>query len=201
MYERYEKLLKARGLKTSDISKKTNLNPSTFSHWKKGDYQPKRETMQKIADALQFPVDYFYTSIPEAFDLSKKYDRSVYEVSAGEGRINDIVGSVVDSVIDRTLEGMEERIATVKGDSMIPSLQDGDVVHIIETTDVEPSDFALVRINGSECTIKHVQVTDDGVWVRGENPDAYTDTFYTVQQCITLPVQIVGKAISFERKL
>lgn len=201
MYDRYVKLLDARGLKTSDVSKMTKINPSTFSHWKKGEYQPKRETMQKIADALKFPVDYFYTKTPEAFNVNVEYDRSLNEVSAGNGRINDFVNSIVESSIDRTIEDMKKRSAIVVGDSMLPSLKDGDLVWIVETTEVEPSDFALVRIDGDECSIKHVEVTKDGVWIRGENHDAFEDKFYTVQECLTLPVQIVGKAVSFERKL
>ena len=42
------------------IFQATNINRSTFSHWKNGDYTPKIETLQKIADYFGVPVSYFY---------------------------------------------------------------------------------------------------------------------------------------------
>ena len=92
--------------------------------------------------------------------------------------------------------------AKVIGDSMIPSLKDGDVVRIIPTTSVSPSDFALVRINGDELTLKHCEITKDGLWIRGENKDVFEDRFFNVQECLTIPVQITGKAVEIvSRKL
>ena len=85
---------------------------------------------------------------------------------------------------------------------MLPTLRNGDVVRIIATTKVEPSDIALVKINGDENTLKHCEVTSDGLWVRGENKDVFTDRFFTMEECLTIPVQIVGKAVEIvSRKL
>lgn len=201
MYDRYEKMLNVRNCKTSDVCKTTGISPSTISHWKKGDYEPKRDTIQKIADFFEIPVDYFYTSYPDMFDIEQRYHRPVYEVSGGEGCINDIISEIANTAADSVIESLDEQIAVVRGDSMYPSLHDGDEVRFIPATSVDPSDFALVRINGYEVSVKHCEITDDGLWVRGENPDAFTDRFYTVSECLTLPVQIIGKAVSFERKL
>ena len=191
MYEKFERLLEEYGETASDVARDTGIAKSTFSGWKHKRFVPKKDKMEKIAEHFQLPSDYFYSGTFK----SVTGDTMRYEISAGNGRLNDCCG--------QTNEQNEDGVffATVVGDSMLPTLMDGDVVRIVETTYVDPSDFAIVRINGEELSVKHCEVTSDGLWVRGENPDAYTDVFYTVQECITLPVQVIGKAISFERKL
>lgn len=85
---------------------------------------------------------------------------------------------------------------------MLPTLKDGDYVHIVEIPDVTPQDYAVLRINGDEMTIKHVEFTEDGMWVRGENKEVFEDKFYTIKDIVLLPIQVVGKADEIiQRKL
>lgn len=60
MYEKYKFLLESKGVKTAEVSRSTGIDPATFSHWKKGKYEPKKETIQKLADYLGVPLSYFY---------------------------------------------------------------------------------------------------------------------------------------------
>lgn len=195
-YDKFEQILKERGETAADVAKSTGIAKSTFSGWKHGRFVPKKEKLERIADHFNISVNYFYGNsfTDEQKEVMRGHLEKIYEVSAGNGRLND------GCEYQEHEEGEVFR-ATVVGDSMLPSLHDGDVVKIVAAYEVEPSDYALVRINGNELSVKHCEVTSDGLWVRGENPDAYTDTFYTIQQCITLPVQVIGKAISFERRL
>ena len=78
---------------------------------------------------------------------------------------------------------------------MLPTLHDGDLVRVIPATETTKEEYTIVKINGDEATCKHVEITDTGVWLRGENEEAYTDTFYSFQQVMTLPVQVIGKAV------
>lgn len=199
MYDKFEKILEERGETASDVAKDTGIAKSTFSGWKNRKFVLKKDKVERIAKHFDVPVEYFYSDSLSSMNNNriKHYYEQIktYEVSAGNGRLND--GCEYSNVKNDD----DVFYATIVGDSMLPSLKDGDVVRIIPTSSVEPSDYALVRINGDEVSVKHCEVTSDGLWVRGENPDVYTDTFYTVQQCITLPVQVIGKAISFERRL
>lgn len=187
MYEKYEHLLNQTGETTADVARATNIAKSTFSGWKNGKFTPKKDKIELIAEHFSVPTEYFYENVidDETRGLLNRYIKA-FEVSAGNGRICS------DSEAVSKEDGY---FAKVVGDSMAPSLLDGDVVRIIETTEVEPSDFALVRINGEEMSIKHIEVTSDGIWVKGENPNAYKDRFFTVKEVLTLPVQIVGKAV------
>lgn len=181
MYEKLERLLKDRGISAYKMCKDTGISRSLVSQWKSGAFSPKHDKLKILSEYFDVPMSYFYD------------DEQVYEVAAGQGRIND--GA-------ERFEPINGRIAKVVGDSMLPTLRNGDYVNIVETTDVSPSDYAVVRINGDELTIKHVEITKEGMWVRAENKDVYEDRFYSISDIVLLPVQVVGKATQIiQRKL
>ena len=61
MYEIFEKLLKNKGITVYRVAKDTGLNSAMFTSWKKGDYTPKQDKLQKIADYFNVSVDYLMT--------------------------------------------------------------------------------------------------------------------------------------------
>lgn len=73
MYEKYEKLLEERGVKTSAVAKATGIDKGTFSHWKSGKYTPKSDKIQKIADFFGVPVTYFYEADIDYLDSAEKH--------------------------------------------------------------------------------------------------------------------------------
>ena len=81
MYNRFENLLKERGVTAYRVAKETNIATATLSDWKKGRSTPKIDKLKKIADYFRVsldyltgdsddPVDYdnFDEEIPEYFD-------------------------------------------------------------------------------------------------------------------------------------
>ena len=62
MYERYKKLLDKKGMKNADVSRGAKVSNMTLSDWKNGKTVPKTDTLRKIADFLEVPVDYFFGS-------------------------------------------------------------------------------------------------------------------------------------------
>lgn len=62
MYEIFEKLLKERGLRASDVSKGTGLSSTFFTEWKKGKSKnPNVNNLKKVADFFGVSVDYLMT--------------------------------------------------------------------------------------------------------------------------------------------
>lgn len=62
MYEIFEKLLKERGLRPSDVSKGTGLKSTFFTEWKKGKTKtPNPQNLKKIADFFDVSLDYLMT--------------------------------------------------------------------------------------------------------------------------------------------
>lgn len=190
-------LLTTFNVSNATLAKSIGVDKSTITRWFNSDSEPRGETVKAIADYFEIPVsslydphDTFYSFITEMKSIENQLER--IEVSAGNGRINN--------EYENTSEYSTVKIC---GDSMYPSLHDGDLVRVHHVTeDITPSDFAIVKINGEECTCKHIEITSDGIWLRAENKEVFEDKFYTVQEVLTLPVTIIGKAISIvERKL
>ena len=84
---------------------------------------------------------------------------------------------------------------------MLPVIRDGDIAKVQMQTEVSPHDYAVVKVDGEHATIKHIQITDKGVWLKAENKDVYEDRFFSVQEVMTLPVTIIGKVIEIRRLL
>lgn len=61
MYEVFLTLLKAKGVRASDVAAATGIPRSTFSEWKSGRSKPKQEKLQKIADYFGVPLEYLLT--------------------------------------------------------------------------------------------------------------------------------------------
>ena len=61
MYEVYCKLRDLKGVKDADVVRATGITKSTFSDWKSGRSEPKKEKLQKIADFFDVSLDYLMT--------------------------------------------------------------------------------------------------------------------------------------------
>lgn len=61
MYEMFEKLMAENGLSAYKVSLATGISQSTLSDWKSGNYTPKVDKLQKIADFFGVPLEYLTT--------------------------------------------------------------------------------------------------------------------------------------------
>ena len=59
MYEKFERLVKARGISTYRVAKDTGLSTTVFSDWKSGKSKPKVDKLKKIADYFGITIEYF----------------------------------------------------------------------------------------------------------------------------------------------
>lgn len=203
MYEIFEQLLKEKGISIAEFSRQTGIAKSTLSDWKSGKYQLKEDKRSKIAKFFDVSIEYLdgKTDVRGSYDWKDRYYSShttmtvpLYRVACGDGSYN---GSFADDTIEAE-SGFE--YATVIGDSMLPELRDGDVVKIEPTVEISSRDYALVKVDGEHSTIKCVEITDRGVWLRALNKDVFEDKFFTIQEVMTLPVTIMGKVVELRRR-
>ena len=87
--------------------------------------------------------------------------------------------------------GSEYFTLTVKGNSMEPEYRDGDVVIFHRQQDCENNEDCAVAINGNDWTFKRIEKLNDGILVKALNP-AYETTYYSREECESLPVEIKG---------
>lgn len=198
--ERIKEARKSAGLTQLELAKKTELSRSYIGDIEKDRYNPSVSTLQLIATATNTPLE---DLLPSTKTVSP----------AGRGVRIPVLGRVVAGIpieaVEEILDYEEitpELAATgeffalqVKGDSMLPKLEEGDVVIVKKQADVETGDIAIVLVNGDEATIKQVKKVNGGIMLYGFNPDVYEPHFYSNQQIEELPVRILGKVVESRR--
>lgn len=87
---------------------------------------------------------------------------------------------------------------TCKGDSMAPTIKDGDIVCIRKQPEVESGQIAAVRI-GDEATLKHFHQQGNIITLVADNAAVCPPMVFTDQQLEE--IEIEGKAVGFCRGL
>ncbi len=77
MYKIYCELRDAKGCRDSDVAKATNITKSTFSDWKNGRSEPKREKLVKIADFFGVTLEYLTTGKDSPRDYTAFLDNDI----------------------------------------------------------------------------------------------------------------------------
>lgn len=195
---------KNMSLSQKELGLKIGVAESTVSLYESNKRFPDTETLKKISALFNVSIDYLLGNTPTKTPTQK---------TAGHGVRIPVLGRVVAGIpIEATQEilGYEEITPDlaktgeffalqVKGDSMLPKLEEGDIVIVKCQEDVETGDIAIVLVNGDEATIKQVKKVDGGIMLYGFNSDVYAPHFYSNQQIEALPVQILGKVIESRR--
>lgn len=114
MYKKYEELLELKGCRTADVCRETGIDPSTFSHWKKGLYLPKLEALKKIADFFDVPVSYFVDE-----DKDEQY-HAILATNFLAQRLRDDQKALLRSAVDLTpgeVKAVDLFIKALKGET------------------------------------------------------------------------------------
>lgn len=111
----------------------------------------------------------------------------------------------IEDIID-TEEIPEEMARTgeffglqIHGDSMTPSICDGDIVIVKQQNDAESGDIVIATINGDEATCKRLRKYKDGIELISNNP-SYSPFEFNNQEIEEKPVRIIGKVVELRRK-
>lgn len=194
-YEKIATLCKQRKISIRRLESDLGFSNGYISKMKNS--TPNADAVSKIAWYFQVPAESLENDESRNEEWIKKYvERPLYRASAGQGAYNETYTSESVSMGE---EGYE--YATVVGDSMLPELRDGDVIKIEPTSQTSPKDYTLIKINGDDCTVKFVEVVENGIWIRALNKEVFEDRFYSIQEVLTLPITIIGKVVAFRRTL
>lgn len=201
MYEIFEELLKERGLTIAEFSRLSGIAKSTLYDWRSGKFRLKDDKRRIVAQFFDVSLDYLdgRTKFRRAYgweDAAEELEKPLYRASAGQGAYND---TYADETISTTEDGFE--FVEIVGDSMLPILENGDIVKVELTTEVSPHDLSVVKIDGETSCVKYCEITDRGIWLKAENKAVYEDHFYSIQQVLTLPIVVIGRVVELRRKI
>ncbi|MGN0082446.1 MAG: LexA family protein, partial [Bacteroides fragilis] len=87
----------------------------------------------------------------------------------------------------------------IKGDSMKPKMDEGDVLVVRKQSDAETGDTVIFTVNGDMASCKRLRKTDNGLMFIPLNKD-YDPMIYSWKEVEELPVRILGKVIELRAK-
>lgn len=195
--------LKLHEMTQSDLAKHLGVSTQSVTNWCKGAKTPRMDKVDamcslfncKRSDLMEekettidiVPIESGYT-IPVLGRVAAGYGKEAVEEVIGQIEISPSMAAKGDYF------GL-----LIKGDSMIPTLYDGDTVIVQRVDDAESGDLVIALVNGHDATCKRLQKYAEGIALIPQNP-VYEPMRFTESEIDTTPVKILGKVIEMRRK-
>lgn len=189
-------LRKQNGLSQEQLARKLGITQGSVSLWEQGRTDPDTKTLAKIAEIFNVSVDFLFSDEPRRDLDSIRINRSAVPILGNIACGQRITPDTTPEGYADLPDGIRADFALrCKGDSMEPTLIDGDLVLIRQQPEVEPGQIAAVNIAG-ETTLKHVYPQKEGLLLVADNP-AYAPVFAPVSS--DEQIIIHGLAVGYTR--
>lgn len=197
--KKLKELRTAKGLTQAKLAEKLNLSRSTIAMYETEQSEPDVNTLKAMATFFGVSLDYLLEQ-----DEETKVCKIPIVGTIPAGIPLEAIEEIIDyEEISPELQRSGKYIGLkVKGESMEPLINDGDVVILKQCTEANSGDIIAVYVNGYDATLKRLKLEDNGLWLLPENPNSnFKPQFYSKKDVETIPIKIIGKAIEVRRKL
>lgn len=197
---RLKELRENKGLSQKQLANKLDVSQSTVGMWESKKREPNFSTTEKIANFFGVSIDYLLDNTTSANTPTKIKIPVLGRVAAGIPieAVEEIIGYEEISFKEFNAE-YEYFGLVIKGDSMKPRMQSGDVVIVRKQETAESGDIAVVLVNGNEATVKKIKIGTDGLMLIPLNQE-YEVMMYNNEEIESLPVSIIGKVVELRAK-
>lgn len=196
-----KRLLEIHGLSQAEVAKSIKVSPQTFNTWVQGIALPRMGKVQALADYFGIAKsDLIEENQPQELSKSKGVKIPVLgRVAAG------VPIEAIEEILD--WEEIPESMARngeyfalkIRGDSMEPRIQDGDVVIVRRQPDADSQDIVIALVNGEDATCKRLIKYDHGLGLLSNNP-LYDPLIFSHKEAEEMPVTILGKVVELRGK-
>jgi hypothetical protein len=201
-YEKIKTLRIQRKMSQETLAKLTGYSDrSTIAKIEKGKIDLSENKIIIFAQALGTTPAYLMGWIEE--DNSKETNALKIPV------LGNVAAGIPISAVEDILDYEEVPISwknqgeffalRIKGDSMQPKIDDGDVVIVRQQSDANSGDTVIALVNGDDATCKKLEKTDNGIMLVSTN-SKYPPMFFTKEDIVTKPVVILGKVVELRSK-
>lgn len=188
-------LREKQGYSQKEFAQKCKIGISTYNQYETERRQPDLQTLEIIAANLNRSVD----------EILGRTPRKGIKIPVLGSVAAGIPISAIQDILD--YEEISEEMASkgeyfglkIKGESMAPTISNGDTVIVKTQQTAENGDIAIVLINGDEATCKKIKKMPEGIMLIPLNSD-YEPIFYSNKEIEQLPVRIIGKVEELRRK-
>lgn len=182
--ERFCKILEIRQISAAELSRRTGINESVISQYKKGDYEPKQRRLELLSNILNVSIPWLMgadvpmhdrTLNPPDISTDNVTFPVIGDVAAGFDKIaiEDWSGDKVN-IPAEYLKGKNRNdyfVLRITGDSMYPLYLDGDNVLVKKQSAVDYNGQVAVLIYGDDYgTIKKFEQKKNSVCLVPINP-------------------------------
>lgn len=203
-------------LSGDELGQKLQVGKSTISLWENNKRKIDNDTVVKIAKIFNVTTDYLLSgkqpsSVSNDEDINLNITEGVPIPILGEIAAGTPIPAVEDiDVYDSDSYALiGERMAAsgtyyglrIRGASMEPRMFEDDVVIVRQQSMVDSGQIAVVLINGDTATVKQVKFDDNGITLIGFNEEVYPPRHFSIQDVISMPVQIIGRVVEVRGKL
>ena len=186
--------LSKSGEQQTDLSALLGVASSTVSSWVSAEKMPRIEKIEILAE-------HFGVSVSDLLSPrnTKRSIPVLGRVQAGfpTTAIQDVMEYVE---ISESMASQGDHFALeVKGNSMTPDFQEGDIAIVRRQPSVDDGDIAVFSIEGDDATIKEFKHAKNGIILLPHNTEDFSPMIYTEQDIASLPVLVLGKVVELRR--
>lgn len=200
-WERVKTALSENDLTEADLSRELNLTQASITGWKVKGSIPRADIACKTAKLLNTSVEYLIDGKQRIITGGKNnYIVPILnqELSAGKGELlpdSDFIKGLVS--LPSFLREYGENLAGlfVHGDSMQPTLNNGDLVVCTSLGWDNEEGLYAIRLNGNGY-IKRIQVGAGKIYISSDNPKYKTIEESIDSECL----EIIGKVVLIIKK-
>ena len=203
--ENLKYLRESKRISKNKLGELVGVNQSTIGRWEDKEIKPSIDNVEEVAKALNVPL-------PDMLIKDLRFDNGEFvELSTDNVKI-PVLGKIPAGI---PFEAVEDQYAIdyeeiprswlnggkqffalkLDGDSMEPEYKDNDVVIFQKTTDCESGQDCCIKINGFDATFKRVKKQANGIMIiplNENNSSGFSTTFYTNEDIVNMPVEIIG---------
>ncbi len=209
-----DRLVKARenlGFNQANFSEKIDLAAQSLARYEKNKVNPSMEFIAKLTDMFNINSNWLLTGKGEMFisnDTTKNSDNYFIDLlnvraGAGEGIYNYVIETVDTISLDKSffrtpINTNKIKGIQVDGDSMEPTLRDGDYVLIDENINFGTNGIYAIQYGG-QILIKRLQFKMDGTIIIISDNDKYDKEVFNPKEN-QLPFKVLGiKILSIQK--
>lgn len=195
--ETVKQLTSEQNMSMSELARRVGIAKSAISRYFNGTRELPLNRIEDFAKALHTTSHFLLGVEPES---SKGIQIPVLGTVAAGIPISAVQDILDYEEVPQSWKSQGEFFGLrIKGDSMQPKMDDGDVVIVRQQSDANNGDTVIALVNGDDATCKKLQKTDNGIMLVSTNPN-YLPMFFTNEEIVTKPVVILGKVVELRSK-
>lgn len=192
-----KQLTKEQNMSMSELARRVGIAKSAISRYFNGTRELPLNRIEDFARALHTTSHILLGVEPETQKGIKIPVLGTVPAGIPMSAIEDIIDY---EEIPKSWENQGEFFGLkIKGDSMYPTLENGDVVIVKKQSTADNGDTVIVMVNGDDATCKRYERSETGIMLIPNN-SAYNPVFYTNEEIEALPLTIIGKVVELRRK-